>query len=173
MRLARNTRALAAGGFALTGAGLLLLRGARRSRGSALPLLPNGCPAGSTDNPPPSASSDAGAAARVPIVAERFRPGDEIVIPMAHVSAFGYYASRDPRLATTHPTWAFPDGPWDVAYAPPHRRHRWMHGPIPTPSGRSAWTRPPRSCRRSFSRIASAAQRRRVRGAMGRRASAR
>ena len=72
-------------------------------------------------------------------VAERYRPGDEIVIPMAHVSAFGYYASRDPRLATTHPTWAFPYGHWDVTYAPPNRRHRWMHGPIPTPSGQTVW----------------------------------
>jgi hypothetical protein len=72
-------------------------------------------------------------------VAARYRPGDEIVIPMAHVYAFGYYATRDPRLASTHPTWAFPYGRWDVAYAPPHRRHLWMRGPIPTRTGHTVW----------------------------------
>lgn len=71
MRLPRTTAPLLTGALALAGGAALLLRLALG--GSALPLGAGGCPAGSPDNPPPSASSDTAAAARVPAVAERFR----------------------------------------------------------------------------------------------------
>lgn len=71
MRFARRST-LAAGALGLLGGGLLLARLALSSS-SGVHLLGDGCPAGGPDNPPPAASSDAGAAARVPIVTERFR----------------------------------------------------------------------------------------------------
>jgi mannosyltransferase len=56
-------------------------------------------------------------------VAAAYRPGDSIVVPLCHVHAFGYYASRDPRLAHVRPTWDYPRGTWTVAYWPAHRPH--------------------------------------------------
>jgi hypothetical protein len=73
-------------------------------------------------------------------VAAHYQHGDSIVIPIVKVHPFGYYASRDPRLSQTHPTWAFPYGPWTAAYRPPHQHHQWMRGgPIVTPPHQTLW----------------------------------
>jgi hypothetical protein len=73
-------------------------------------------------------------------VAAHYQPGDGIVIPVAKVHPFGYYASRDPRLSGTHPVWAFPYGPWTVAYKAPRQTHKWMRGgSIVMPRGRALW----------------------------------